>query len=186
MSARGTKNAHDPNDNASRPKKFMEAIPWLRAQLMLGPGQGVVPNEERVSHWEDVPNAAHPALNSYSDAGVDVVIWWRFADGRAGSPVLLAQCTVQIEWSEKAKDISIDLWRSWIDFETVPPQRALVIPFAVSRTLAQWANRTITAGVVIDRLRLLELLNELPAEELEQVPDAATRAWVATELASLT
>jgi hypothetical protein len=67
----------------------------------------------------------------------------------------------------------------------VPPQTALVIPFAVSRSLEQWANRTITAGVIIDRLRLLELLNELPDDELDQFPDAAAREWVKAELASL-
>ena len=99
--------------------------------------------------------------------------------------MLLAQCTVQIEWGEKAKDISVELWKKWIDFETVPPQTALVIPFAVSRSLEQWANRTITAGVIIDRLRLLELLDELPDDELELLPDAGTREWVEAELASL-
>jgi hypothetical protein len=43
----------------------------------------------------------------------------------------------------------------------------------------------LTASVIIDRLRLLELLNELPDDELEQLPDAATRGWVEAELASL-
>ena len=70
-------------------------------------------------------------------------------------------------------------------FETVPPQTALVIPFAISRSLDQWANRTLTAGVIIDRLRLLELLNELSEHELAQLLDPAIRAWVTTELASL-
>lgn len=181
---RFARNAHDPNDNATRPKKFHDAIEWLRGQLVLPPGILEPPDEELVVHWEDA-NAAHPPLNSYSDAGVDVVAWWRFADDRAGAPVLLAQCTVQIEWGEKAKDISVELWKKWIDFETVPPQTALVIPFAVSRSLEQWANRTITAGVIIDRLRLLELLDELPDEELGLLPDAGTREWVEAELASL-
>lgn len=86
---------------------------------------------------------------------------------------------------EKAKDISIELWKKWIDVQTVPPQTSLVIPFAVSRSLEQWANRTITAGVILDRLRLLELLNELREDALQELPDEATREWVATELASL-
>jgi hypothetical protein len=182
---RFARNAHEPNDNATRPKKFKEAIEWLRRQLVLPPGLMDPPDQELEIHWEEDANAAHPPLNSYSDAGVDVVVWWRFADDRAGAPVLLAQCTVQIEWGQKAKDISVELWKKWIDFETVPPQTALVIPFAVSRSLEQWANRTITAGVIIDRLRLLELLSELPEDELRQLPDPATRDWVATELASL-
>jgi hypothetical protein len=182
---RFARNAHDPNDNTTRPRRFQEAIEWLRGQLVLPPGILTPPDEELVIHWEEDANAAHPPLNSYSDAGVDVVAWWRFADDRAGAPVLLAQCTVQIEWGEKTKDISVELWKKWIDFETVPPQTALVIPFAVSRSLEQWANRTITAGVIIDRLRLLELLDELSADELELLPDPGTRDWVEVELASL-
>jgi hypothetical protein len=185
LGIRFARNAHDPEDNATRPKKFKEAIEWLRGMLRLDKGLREPPDDELDVHWEASMNAAHQPLNSYSDAGVDIVVWWRFADDRAGSPVLLAQCTVQIEWGDKTKDISVDLWRAWIDFETVPPQTALVIPFAVSRSLDQWANRTVTAGVIIDRLRLLELLNELPEVELREQPDAATRDWVATELASL-
>ena len=182
---RFARNAHDPNDNRTRPQRFKDAIEWLRGQLQLAPGQQEPPDWERVAHWEDDANTAHPPLNSYSDAGVDAVVWWRFHDDRAGAPVLLAQCTVQIDWGEKTSDISVELWKKWIDFETVPPQTALVIPFAVSRSLEQWANRTITAGVIIDRLRLLELLDELPDDELDQLPDPDTRAWVARELASL-
>lgn len=182
---RFARNAHNANDNTQRPQRFREAIEWLRLQLMLSRGFDEPPDEELVRHWEADANADHPPLNSYSDGGVDIVVWWRFADEKRGAPVMLAQCTVQIEWSEKTRDIPVELWKKWIDFETVPPQTALVIPFAISRTAEQWANRTITAGVIIDRLRLLELLNELPAEQLRELPDPATRQWVATELEPL-
>ena len=71
------------------------------------------PEDEVEEHWEDEGRAdenGRVPLNSYSDAGVDVVVWWRFADGRAGSPVGFAQCTVQIEWSDKVSDIDVELW----------------------------------------------------------------------------
>ncbi len=182
---RFAKNAHVAEDNASRPKKFREAIEWLRGQLKLGRGLIEPPDDELEVHWESDANPAHQPLNTYSDAGVDAVVWWRFGDQRAGAPVLLAQCTVQIEWGEKTKDIPVELWKKWIDFETVPPQTALVIPFAVSRGLEQWANRTVTAGVIIDRLRLLELLDELEEAELGELIDGDTSAWITAELASL-
>jgi hypothetical protein len=182
---RFARNAHNPEDNAQRPQKFKDAIDWLRIQLMLSRGFDEPPDEELVRHWEEDANADHPPLNSYSDGGVDIVVWWRFADEKRGAPVMLAQCTVQIKWSEKTSDIPVELWKKWIDFETVPPQTALVIPFAISRTLEQWANRTITAGVIIDRLRLLELLNELPDDTLRELPDPITRQWVAAELEPL-
>ena len=184
---RFAKNAHDPDDNATRPKKFREAIAWLREELKLGVGRRTPPDDELVEHWEDEGQAQQDGrkiLNSYEDGGVDVVVWWRFGDQRAGSPVLLAQCTVQLEWGEKVSDIDVKLWDKWIDFATVPPQTALVIPFAVNRSSDTWNDRTVTAGVIIDRHRLLELLNELDDEALEAMPDEETRAWVAKELAA--
>lgn len=189
--ARGTrfaKNAHVPEDNSTRPQKFRAAIRWLREQLEVGPGVRPPPDDEREVHWEDdgqQDELGRTPLNSYNDGGVDVVVWWRFADGRAGSPVLLAQCTVQLEWSEKVSDIDVDLWGKWIDFDTVPPQTALVIPFAVNRASPQWNDRTVTAGMIIDRLRLIELLNELDEPTLRNMVDEATRQWVARELATL-
>lgn len=183
---RFAKNAHDENDNSTRPKKFRAAIEWLRKEIGLGPGRRRPPDDEREAHWEDQPeNGGRAPLNSYSDAGVDVVAWWRFADGRAGAPIILAQCTVQLDWGEKTKDIDLKLWEKWIDFDTVPPQTALVLPFAVSQTYDLWDDRTVTAGVIIDRIRLLELLNELPENELALLIDNPTQNWVATEIASL-
>jgi hypothetical protein len=189
LGIRFAKNAHVDGDNATRPKKFRDAITWLRENLGLSIGVRQPPDTELEPHWEEpdepVPQGRVP-LNTYSDAGVDVVIWWRFADGRSGSPVLLAQCTVQVEWSEKVSDIDVDLWEKWIDFDTVPPQTALVIPFAVNRSSPQWDDRTVTAGVIIDRLRLLELLNELEDEALRVMLAPEVVEWVERELGCLT
>lgn len=185
VGVRFARNAHRADDNSSRPAKFRDAVDWLRGQLRMGRGHQQPEDEERSEHWEDEPNAGHPPLNSYSDGGVDVVAWWRFKDERPGAPVLLGQCTVQLEWAEKVADIKLELWKKWVDFETVPPQTALVLPFAVSRTSSQWANRTITAGVILDRLRLMELLDELSDEELSQIPDEETQAWIQNEISAL-
>lgn len=184
---RFAKNAHDPTDNATRPKNFRDAITWLRKELSLGEGKRLPPDHERVEHWEDEgqpEEIGRTPLNSYEDGGVDVVAWWRFADERHGAPVLLAQCTVQLAWEEKLHDIDLIMWEKWIDFATVPPQRALVIPFAVSRTAQTWNDRTSAAGVIIDRLRLMELLTELEEDELESLVDQETREWVDNELAA--
>lgn len=182
---RFARGAHDPDDPETRPKKFREAITWLRDRLDLGRGIRTPPDWETEVHWEfeDVPD--RPILNSYKDGGADVVIWWRFEDDRHGFPVLLGQCTVQIEWAGKAKDISVDLWQKWIDFSTVPPQRALVIPFAEDRTSEQWADRTVSAGVIVDRVRFLELLNELDGDVLSCLVDRETCEWIDRELASI-
>ncbi len=57
-----------------------------------------------------------------------------------------------------------------------------MIPFAVNRTLGTWNDRTTLAGVIVDRLRLLELLNEYEEEDLAELVDEPTQAWVAREL----
>lgn len=179
--------AADP-DPWRRPTGFAEAIEWLRDWLDAGQGVRSPPPEAEIqTHWEDEgeddpPPLGRDALSSYNDAGVDVVVWWRFADGRRGFPVLLAQCTVQLSWESKVHDIDIDLWRAWIDFDTVPPQRALVIPFADRRDHPQWPDRTLKAGVILDRVRLLELLDELECDELGGLIDDRSRGWTQTEL----
>jgi hypothetical protein len=138
-------------------------------------------------HWEDdeaEPPLGRQPLTSYNDAGVDVVVWWRFADDRGGFPVVLAQCTVQATWENKVRDVDLDMWQKWIDFHTVPPQKALVIPFADPRDHPLWRDRTTKAGVILDRVRLVELLDELDCDELASLVNDDTRAWTCTELAA--
>lgn len=187
--------AGETDDPDLRPTSFPKAIEWLRDHLDLGSGVRKAPDDESVGnqphhgpHWEDavpdLPPLGRKPLASYNDAGVDVVVWWRFADNRAGFPVLLAQCTVQITWEAKLEDIKLVLWEKWIDFDTVPPQRALVIPFADRRDHPNWRDRTSLAGTILDRVRLIELLNELECDQLEALITDEARTWTRTELAA--
>jgi hypothetical protein len=184
IGVRFARNAHDPEDDTTRPKKFIDAIAWLRERIKLPPGQESPPDEERVPHWEDELGSGPAPLNSYKDGGVDVVAWWRFKDERPGAPVLLAQCTCQMSWGSKDNDIRLNVWGAWINFATVPPQTALVIPFAVERDASTWFHHTLSAGVIIDRHRLLELLDELEDEELRKVVDDDARAWAEGQLSA--
>ena len=182
---RFARNSHDPDDpEDTRPRRFDEAIGWLRDKLDLGPGVDAPPQHEAVNHWED-PLGLTP-LRSYKDAGVDVVAWWHFEDRRIGFPVLLAQCTVQLSWGRKLNDVNQDLWRGWINFGTVPPQKCLVIPFAIDSEEERWPNQTTQAGVIIDRMRFIELLGELDDDHLAQLVSNETRVWLEAELEALT
>ncbi len=180
---RFARSTDDSGDDASRPGLFSEAIQWLRDQLDV---RGRVeptdqPDEKR--HWEW--HESYPVPNSYNDGGVDLVVWWRFKDDRQGFPVALVQCTVQISWERKLEDIPLVLWERWIDFSMVPPQRALVIPFSGDPSDGLWRERSLRAGVVIDRVRLLELLNELDCETLASLVGSETSEWVSRELATI-
>src|SRR6266496_1921974 len=53
------------------------------------------------------------------DGGADVVAWLPFEDEKHGCLSLLCQCTVEIDWPQKAQDIT-NLWLKWIDFGTLP------------------------------------------------------------------
>ncbi len=57
-----------------------------------------------------------------------------------------------------------------------------VIPFADRRDHPQWPDRTLKAGVILDRVRLLELLDELECDELAALIDDRSRGWTRTEL----
>jgi hypothetical protein len=72
-----------------------------------------------------------------------------------------------MSWEQKVKDISVEQWEKWIDFSMVPPQRALVIPFSEDPRDKHWEDRSLRAGVVIDRLRLLELCPSWTATKLK-------------------
>lgn len=184
---RFARNSADPEDpETTRPQLFSEAIEWLRDKLDARSGQ-CPPSEEDGDepHWEWRETNPSPVLNSYNDAGVDLVVWSGFGDNRPGFPVVLAQCTVQLNWQDKLEEISLRLWQRWINFSMVPPQTALVIPFSEDPRSDHWEDRSLRAGIVIDRLRLLELLSELQCEELGALVPAETRGWVARELATI-
>jgi hypothetical protein len=182
-----SKRSSDPDDPTARPKLFTQAIDWLRDQLDLRAGLKRPvdePVEER--HWEwDGRQDQRPILNTYQDGGVDLVVWWKFKDGRPGFPVLLVQCTVQLTWERKLKDISVEQWEKWIDFSMVPPQRALVIPFSEDPRDKHWEDRSLRAGVVIDRLRLLELLSELDCDRVKELIDEQAADWASRELTTI-
>lgn len=192
---------HDTNDQTPdpqvRPTGFADAIAWLRELLEVGRGvRDPLSEPDTGPHWEEEQDEGEPLpdapaslpgrvpLSSYNDAGVDVVAWSRFADGRSGFPVILAQCTVQVAWEAKLQDIDLNLWQKWIDFDTVPPQRALVIPFADRRDHPLWRDRTAKAGLILDRVRLVELLDKLECGELDRLVDERVRAWTQAEIAA--
>jgi hypothetical protein len=124
---RFARTSEDLEDEKTRPKRFSEAIEWLRDKLDARSGTKQPDDAEyEEPHWE----SPAPLLNTYKDAGVDLVVWAGFGDGRPGFPVVLVQCTVQESWQDKLEEISLRLWQRWINFSMVPPQTALVIPFS--------------------------------------------------------
>ena len=116
-----------------RPRGFKEAVSWLAS--LLGLRTGLMPRRSKVK-----------------DGGVDVVVWKPFRDQRSGFIVILCQCTVQKDWTGKAKDIVVGKWRGWIDFGH-DPVTAIAVPFAIPPTFERWDELRRTVHIVLDRMR---------------------------------
>lgn len=87
------------------------------------------------------------------DAGVDLVWHLRFADGRGGGPIYLAQCASGNNWVDKVNEPNIREWAKIVDF-AAPPSKAFSLPFSLSeRELRRQSNRA--GGLMVDRYRLL-------------------------------
>jgi hypothetical protein len=124
-----------------RPKAFPEALEWLALEMSLETGS--------LADTDTVLN----------DGGVDVVAWRSFSDGHPGHLCILAQCTVQVvDYAGKIHDIEPLEWLSWIRFGR-PPATALVIPFVIPADAMTWPRLSKRADLIIDRTRLLELLD---------------------------
>ena len=163
--------AADPATDSVRPTSFPDAIRWLRGRLKLLAGLELVPDGAPPDDEGD-----HPA-RTYNDGGADIVAWRHFADGRAGFPTVLGQCTIQFKWRPKTTDIVLDLWADWIRFVTTP-QKALILPFAVPDGKSWWRDRSRTAGMILDRMRLCELLDSLTTEDLGALQAARMSDWL--------
>lgn len=121
-----------------RPENFIEAVTWLAGRMGVADGQ------------KDRPADAN-------DAGVDVVAWIHFGDRRAGFPVVLAQCTLELDFVYKSLQIPLLHWQRWLDIGP-HPQTTLAIPFTVAKGDDRWMMVVGNSAWFLDRLRITENL----------------------------
>ena len=133
--------------SGERPNTFPGAIAWLCEKLNLPVG------------------AAKPSPQR-QDGGVDVIAWRPFQDRRSGFSIILCQCTVQIDWKGKGKDIESDVWRGWVDLGK-DPTLALAIPFAVPAVFDRWDEVRRSVHIILDRGRLCELVDPTTLANLD-------------------
>jgi hypothetical protein len=146
-----------------RPERFADALKWLADDLGLAVGAGKASSNEQ-------------------DGGVDAVAWRPFRDGRPGFPVALAQCTLQQAFEAKGSDIVLQRWKSWIAFHR-DPLTALIVPFVLGQDAETWDDLHFTVDLVVDRLRMCELLERV---SLEDWPEATLLGgWLDHELGGL-
>ena len=143
--------------SGKRPPNFRDGIYWLAQKMNLPTGRG-------------------SPRKTAGDGGLDVIVWRPFRDRRSGYLVLLAQCTVQRDWVSKAKDLTEDIWRGWIDLGK-DPHLILAIPFVIQRNYDKWDDLRRLVHTLLDRLRLAELLENANLQSTDNM-----QAWIASEI----
>ena len=125
-------------------------------------------------------NTAQVALDrGENEAGCDLVCHRSYRDGWTGRPVVLVQCASGIKFHSKLGTPSIDRWRNYIGFSTIP-LRGFCTPLAFPREDFRRHSCKVS-GLLLDRYRLLEPF----AHEGVQLPATLSRriaAWLRPRL----
>jgi len=106
----------------------------------------------------------------YKDRGVDIIGWKPFFDKRSSQVVVLLQCAAGHNWRDKAITLPLPSWTQYIHWAHDP-----ITGFSVPCVIPdqEWHEVSRDAGVLFDRIRILNLL-----------PDGITDATLRGELAS--
>jgi len=116
---------------------------------------------------EPIGNVSRWTRESANEAGLDVLCYYEFQDGKGGSPVYLFQCASGAQWEEKIHTPDIRIWSRVIEF-THTPQKAFVLPFSIpDDEFTRVCNRV--NGMLLDRYRLL-------------LPGATNPNWIDADL----
>jgi hypothetical protein len=104
---------------------------------------------------------------SAKEAGLDLLCFRPFPDGRVGIPVYLLQCASGADWRSKLKTPDLRIWTKVITF-AADPKKALSMPYALDEV--DFTQRTnIVDGLLLDRHRLL-------------APGLHQKQWISDEL----
>jgi hypothetical protein len=145
-----------------RPTGFADALIWIAAAMGIDHRGSMPPNDNK------------------NDAGVDVIAWMPFAHPTPDRPdflVVIAQCTVRDAWPAKAAEVfaAAETWGGrWISLGR-PPATILAIPFVVPKTHDNFDELRGLVNLILDRLRLCELLASPYAADTDSI-----RRWSRT------
>jgi hypothetical protein len=135
-----------PPRGSTRPTNFVQAVSWVGQQLGIDDARMDRPPDD-------------------NDGGVDVIAWKPFKDGRTGFPTYLIQCTVQLDYARKGREVEPHIWLQWLGFGTAPVS-GIAIPFAVQRGDDRWLHMDNRSSLILDRSRICELLNGAAESEI--------------------
>jgi hypothetical protein len=138
------------------PKGFRDCLEFLTGELYELRGSGL-------------------AINSnIKDDHLDVIAWIPFGDARSGQIIVLVNCAAGGKWERKSTELKgyVDIWREHINWAT-PPLTAFAFPH-VCAVDTEWLRLSRAAGILLDRLRISDMLGQVePAGSLQR----ALAAW---------
>jgi hypothetical protein len=96
-----------------------------------------------------------PKPRDLKDAGLDVVVWKDFGDGRTSILFALAQCACgRTDWETKVADLNLRRLANWFEGPTIAePLRCFFVPFHIPNH-AHLKEISGFAGVILDRARI--------------------------------
>ena len=88
-----------------------------------------------------------------NEAGLDLLCYRPFLDGRVGVPVYLLQCASGGNWQDKLHTPNLDIWMKIVQF-AAKPRKAFATPFPfLDHDFVM--NCNLVNGLLLDRYRLL-------------------------------
>ena len=123
--------------------------------------------------------ALDPGPVNANDDRLDSVAWIPFSDMRPGKLIIFCQCKTGSNWKEHTTQLQPDAFiNRWMKHRTflVKPMRAFCVSEATGPT--NWRGLVSYAGLLFDRLRLVDFLDRIEPDLLVRV-----RTWNAAAAA---
>lgn len=114
-----------------------------------------------------------PGPVNANDDRLDSVAWIPFSDKRGGKLIIFCQCKTGSSWREHTTQLQPDAFiRRWMKHRTflVVPVRAFCVSESTSPN--HWGGLVSYAGLLFDRLRLVDFLDRIEPDLLERI-----RTW---------
>ena len=122
---------------------------------------------------------AESPAEKYKDRGLDVIGWKPFGEKRSSQIVVLLQCAAGINWRKKTMDLPMRAWEQYIHW-ACNPIKAFAVPCIISSR--EWHDVSKEAGILFDRIRILNLLQE---GEIDEDLGNELEVWINNKLTEL-
>lgn len=153
-----------------------EAMEWIFPEWVIHPTgwTRTTPNklnevvQEVVSHLGEASGDIERWTEAKAhEAGLDLLCYRPFKDGRVGMPVFLVQCASGVHWNSKLHTPNLRIWTKIVQFAS-DPKKAFAMPHALSdENFIPTCN--LVDGLLLDRYRLLS-------------PGSDNPDWISVEL----